>query len=240
CSTPQVAFGTFHDLVADQQVSHVLRAAEPHLQQVTPAAADPAQPGVGPVPDEDGLPLPGDELLPAESRHLLGIVVVHERQTTACRRGLAGSGGRLGKCRKTPHLTAPGTRGVCGRCGHAHNLWWALPQRPHCWTCGRDGAAGTVARSPGCRWSSCAVRPNWRRRSRATGWSAFAPPWTPARWPPRPGASGRYSPARGRSPWWPAPTTIRASSPRTSAGGRRSPRSISWPVIPGSRGSPPR
>src|SRR6185503_16879086 len=35
------------------------------------------------VPGEDGLPLPGDELLPAERHQFLEIVVVHGRKTTA-------------------------------------------------------------------------------------------------------------------------------------------------------------
>ena len=53
---------------------------------------------------------------------------------------------------------------------------------------------------PGCRWSSCPVRPNWPRRSPVTAWSASALLWTPARWPLPLVASRRYSPARARSP----------------------------------------
>ena len=89
--TLQVPVGAVDDLFADQQVGHVLRAAEPGFQQVTPAPANLPQPGLGPVSGEDRLPLPGDELLPAESRHILWVMVIHVRQTMG-RRLRPGSG----------------------------------------------------------------------------------------------------------------------------------------------------
>ena len=72
-----VAIGTVDDLVPDQLVRDVLRAAQADLDQVTPAAAHLPQAGAGPVADEDRLPLAGDELLPPENLQVFRVVVIH-------------------------------------------------------------------------------------------------------------------------------------------------------------------
>jgi hypothetical protein len=74
----QVAIGPIHGLGRGQPDRDLLRAAEADLKKIAPAAdhAPPADPG--PVADEDRLPLAGDEPLPTEKLHLLGVIVVHK------------------------------------------------------------------------------------------------------------------------------------------------------------------
>jgi hypothetical protein len=81
--TFQVPVLAIHDLGPYQLVSDLRGAPEADLDQVAPAAAHLPQRGPGPVADEDRLPLPGDELLPAEQLRLIVIVVIHEPQITA-------------------------------------------------------------------------------------------------------------------------------------------------------------
>ena len=81
----QVTISAVDDLGPDQHVSNGLRAAQADLDQITPAAAHPAQPDPGPVTSERPLPLAGDELLPPEDFHLVKIVVIHRPNGTAPR-----------------------------------------------------------------------------------------------------------------------------------------------------------
>ena len=62
----------------DQPASDLLRAAQPGLEQISPAAAHPPQAHPGPVTGEDRLPVAGDEFIPPQQFHLEGIVAVHD------------------------------------------------------------------------------------------------------------------------------------------------------------------
>ena len=64
------------DLVPDQQVRHLLRAAKARLHQVAPAPAGLPDAASSPVASEDRFPLAGDELVPPEGIDILIVMVV--------------------------------------------------------------------------------------------------------------------------------------------------------------------
>jgi hypothetical protein len=117
-SALQVAISPINDLGPGQPVRDLLRAAQAHLKQIAPAAAQTPQTDPGPVTGEDRLPLAGDELLPTQKLHLIRVMVVHKPTVMSD----PAESPPLASAANSPPSSRPGNRGRAdslgaGSCG---------------------------------------------------------------------------------------------------------------------------